>query len=140
VVAQAALESGWGRHEIRAADGSTTHNVFGVKAGRNWHGPVVEKTTTEFVNGVAQKTTAKFRAYGSYAEAFRDYASVLRNNPRYAGIVGQTHDAKGFANGLQQAGYATDPAYADKLVRVINGSTLRMSLQAEPPAQVLARR
>jgi len=140
MVGQAALESGWGRHEIRAADGSATYNVFGIKAGRSWKGPVVEKATTEYVNGVAQKTTAKFRAYASYDEAFRDYASLLRNNPRYANVVGQAQDARGFARGLQQAGYATDPAYADKLVRVINGSTLRQSLIAGSPAQVLAWR
>ncbi|MCE9640711.1 MAG: flagellar assembly peptidoglycan hydrolase FlgJ [Betaproteobacteria bacterium] len=140
MVGQAALESGWGRHEIRAADGRTSHNLFGVKAGRNWKGPVVEKPTTEYVNGVAQKTTARFRVYESYAEAFNDYASLLKNNARYDKVVGQSHDAKGFAKGLQQAGYATDPAYADKLVRVINGATLRVSLLGEPPAQVLARR
>jgi peptidoglycan hydrolase FlgJ len=139
MIGQAALESGWGRHEIRTDSGQSSHNVFGIKAGRNWNGPVVEKTTTEFVNGVAQKTTAKFRVYGSYAEAFRDYASLLRNNPRYANVLGQSQDAKGFARGLQQGGYATDPAYADKLVRVINGATLRHSLLAAAPAQVVAQ-
>jgi flagellar protein FlgJ len=142
MVGQAALESGWGRHEIRNADGSATHNLFGIKAGRGWNGPVVEKTTTEYVNGVAQKTTAKFRAYSSYGEAFRDYANLLRSNPRYNNALAQGQDARGFARGLQQGGYATDPAYADKLVRVINGNTLRQSLAATAPApvQVLARR
>ena len=140
MIGQAALESGWGRHEIRTADGTPSHNVFGIKAGRNWKGPVVEKTTTEYVNGVAQKTTAKFRVYDSYADAFRDYANLLRNNPRYSQVVGQAGDAHGFARGLQQAGYATDPAYADKLVRVINGTTLRQSLAASAPPQVVAQR
>ena len=142
MVGQAALESGWGKHEIRNADGSSTHNLFGVKAGRGWNGPVVEKTTTEFVNGVAQKTTAKFRAYASYGEAFKDYAKLIGGNPRYAGVLAQAQDARGFARGLQQAGYATDPAYADKLVRVINGTTLRQSLAYVPPttSQMLARR
>jgi flagellar protein FlgJ len=128
MVGQAALESGWGRHEIRAEDGSQTYNVFGVKAGRSWTGPVVEKTTTEYVNGVAQKVTAKFRAYSSYAEAFKDYASLLMGNRRYAAVIGQGQDAEAFARGLQQAGYATDPAYADKLTRIINSPTLRSSL------------
>ena len=128
MVGQAALESGWGRHEIRAADGKPSHNVFGIKAGRNWTGPVVEKTTTEYVNGVAQKVTARFRAYPSYSEAFNDYAKLLRNNPRYATVLGQAQDAKGFAHSLQKSGYATDPAYADKLTRIINGNTLRQSL------------
>jgi flagellar protein FlgJ len=142
MVGQAALESGWGKHEIRNADGSGTHNLFGIKAGRGWNGPTVDKTTTEFVNGVAQKTTAKFRVYASYGEAFRDYAKLIGGNPRYAGVVAQGQDARGFARGLQQAGYATDPAYADKLVRVINGTTLRQSLAYAPPApaQLLARR
>ena len=128
MVGQAALESGWGRHEIRAADGTASHNVFGIKAGRSWKGAVIEKTTTEFVNGVAQKVTARFRAYASYGEAFQDYAKLLRNNPRYAAVLGQAQDAKGFAHSLQKSGYATDPAYADKLTRIINGNTLRQSL------------
>jgi flagellar protein FlgJ len=128
MVGQAALESGWGKHEIRADDGSPTYNVFGVKAGRGWNGPVVEKTTTEYVNGVAQKVTAKFRAYSSYAESFKDYASLLLGNRRYAAVVGQGQDAEAFARGLQQAGYATDPAYAAKLTRIINSPTLRASL------------
>jgi flagellar protein FlgJ len=145
MVGQAALESGWGRHEIRHADGSSTHNLFGIKAGGNWKGATVDKTTTEFVNGVAQKVTAKFRAYASYGEAFRDYARLIGGNPRYAGVIAQSQDARGFARGLQQAGYATDPAYAEKLVRVINSSTLRDSLayaQPETPRlpQMLARR
>jgi len=128
MVGQAALESGWGRHEIRGDDGSPTYNVFGVKAGRSWNGPVVEKTTTEYVNGVPQKITAKFRAYSSYAESFKDYASLLLGNRRYADVIGQGQSAEGFARGLQQAGYATDPAYADKLTRIINSPTLRSSL------------
>jgi len=142
MVGQAALESGWGKHEIRTADGGTSHNLFGVKAGRGWNGPSVEKTTTEFVNGVAQKTTAKFRVYSSYGEAFKDYAKLIGGNPRYAGVLSQAQDARGFARGLQQAGYATDPAYADKLVRVINSTTLRQSLAYAPPepVQILARR
>lgn len=137
MVGQAALESGWGKHEIRNADGSGTHNLFGVKAGRGWNGPSVEKTTTEYVNGVAHKTTAKFRVYASYGEAFKDYAKLIGGNPRYAGVMAQAQDAQGFARGLQRAGYATDPAYADKLVRVINSTTMRQSLAYAPPAQPL---
>jgi flagellar protein FlgJ len=140
MVGQAALESGWGKHEIRTADGGQSFNLFGVKAGRDWQGQVVEKTTTEYVNGVAQKTTAKFRVYASYDEAFKDYARLMKDSPRYAGVVNQGQDVKGFARGLQRAGYATDPAYADKLVRVINGPTLRLSLQGGPSTQVLAQR
>ncbi len=127
VVAQAALESGWGKHEIRRADGSQSFNLFGIKAGRNWSGALTERATTEYVNGVAQKTVEKFRAYGSYAEAFQDYAKLLLNNPRYAAVL-QQQDAAGFAHGLQRAGYATDPIYADKLMRIVNGNVLRQSL------------
>jgi flagellar protein FlgJ len=139
IVGQAALESGWGQHEIRNTNGATTHNVFGVKAGKDWSGPVVERTTTEYVNGVAQKTTAKFRVYSSYAESFRDYTNVLRSNPRYSSVVGQSKDAAGFARGLQKAGYATDPAYADKLMRLINGPSLKQAASSLPPTQAAAK-
>ncbi|RKP45388.1 flagellar assembly peptidoglycan hydrolase FlgJ [Pararobbsia silviterrae] len=120
ILSHAALESGWGRHEIREADGSTSHNVFGIKAGKNWTGRTVMAMTTEYVDGVAQKVRAKFRAYDSYDDAMVDYANLLRSNPRYADTVASSHDAVGFANGLQRAGYATDPAYAKKLVRIMN--------------------
>lgn len=128
LLAQAALESGWGKREIRDAQGGNSYNLFGIKAGKGWNGAVVEAQTTEYINGAAQKKTEQFRAYGSYAEAFTDYASLLRNSPRYSALFDQTLDAPGFARGLQQAGYATDPQYADKLTRVINSATLRQAL------------
>ncbi|MEW5904723.1 MAG: flagellar assembly peptidoglycan hydrolase FlgJ [Pseudomonadota bacterium] len=118
IMGQAALESGWGKREIRNPDGSTSHNLFGIKAGRDWIGKVAEVTTTEYQNGVASKQVARFRAYDSYAEAFQDYAKLLSENPRYADAMGQ-NDAVDFAQALQQAGYATDPRYADKLAGVI---------------------
>jgi flagellar protein FlgJ len=118
IMGQAALESGWGKREIRNPDGSTSHNLFGIKAGRDWIGKVAEVTTTEYQNGVASKQVARFRAYDSYAEAFQDYAKLLSENPRYADAMGQ-NDAVDFAQALQQAGYATDPCYADKLAGVI---------------------
>lgn len=127
MVAQAALETGWGKAELRLADGSPSHNLFGIKAGSNWSGPVVEASTTEYINGVAQRQTERFRAYGSYAEAFRDYANLLTASPRYAGVVG-TQDPATFARGLQRGGYATDPMYAAKLERIIGGSTMRQAL------------
>ena len=118
ILAQAALESGWGRREIRTEDGQTSHNVFGIKADRSWKGPVVEAVTTEYVNGVAQKGRASFRAYGSYDEAFSDYARFLATNPRYANVL-STQDPAEAAHGLQRAGYATDPQYGGKLVRIM---------------------
>jgi peptidoglycan hydrolase FlgJ len=125
MVAQAAHESGWGKREIKNADGSTSFNVFGIKAGASWKGPVAEVVTTEYINGEPRKVVAKFRAYKSYEESFNDYARLMRNSPRYAQVLAQANTAEGFAQGLQKAGYATDPAYADKLGRVIN-TTLRL--------------
>lgn len=129
MVAQAAHESGWGQREIRNADGSNSFNVFGIKAGAGWKGPVAEVTTTEYVDGVAHKVTAKFRAYDSYEASFNDYARLMKESPRYSQVMADASTgsvtAAGFAQGLQRAGYATDPAYADKLTRVIN-TTLRL--------------
>jgi flagellar protein FlgJ len=128
LVGHAALESGWGRHEIRRADGSPSFNIFGVKAGRRWSGDAVEAVTTEYANGVAGQTQERFRAYRSYAESFRDYAGLLKGNPRFAPVLGVT-DGTEFARQLQQGGYATDPMYADKLSRILSGATLRRALQ-----------
>lgn len=127
LVAHAALESGWGRSEPRFADGRPSHNLFGIKAGTHWQGAVVEARTTEYVNGVAESRVERFRAYSSMTEAFQDYARLLSQSPRYAQVVGST-DAASFAQGLQRAGYATDPAYAAKLERIITGPTLRAAL------------
>jgi peptidoglycan hydrolase FlgJ len=124
ILGQAALESGWGKREIKMADGSDSHNLFGIKAGRDWNGKVAEVTTTEYHNGVASKQVERFRAYDSYAESFQDYAKLLSDNPRYDEVMGQA-DAKKFAQALQQAGYATDPRYAEKLAGVIGGIRAR---------------
>jgi flagellar protein FlgJ len=121
MVAQAAHESGWGKREITAADGTKSYNVFGIKATPGWTGKTVDVQTTEVINGQAHKVTAKFRAYGSYDEAFKDYAKLISSNDRYAKVVAQAQagNATGFAKGLQQAGYATDPAYAEKIAKTI---------------------
>jgi flagellar protein FlgJ len=120
MMGQAALESGWGRREIRLPDGSNSYNLFGIKATGNWNGKVAAVTTTEYKNGVPHKQVEKFRAYGSYAEAFSDYANMLGNNPRYASVVQNGQGAPAAAQALQRAGYATDPNYADKLVKVMS--------------------
>jgi flagellar protein FlgJ len=119
IIGQAALESGWGKSEIRKADGSSSHNVFGIKASRDWTGKTVSTVTTEYVNGKPQRTVEKFRAYDSYEEAMTDYASLLKGNPRYAQVINSSHDVNGFANGMQRAGYATDPHYAKKLMSIM---------------------
>jgi len=120
MLAQAALETGWGKREIVGKDGTPSHNLFGIKAGANWSGPTVDVTTTEYVGGQPQKRIQAFRAYASDGESFADYARLMKDSPRYAAVVAAGADAKGFAHGLQKAGYATDPAYADKLGKVIN--------------------
>lgn len=120
MLGQAALETGWGRKEILAADGSNSYNLFNIKAGSGWKGRVVEAVTTEYVDGVAQKRVEKFRAYDSYADSFRDYAKLLRSNPRYENVLANASDVSGFAQGLQRAGYATDPNYAAKLTQIIS--------------------
>jgi len=125
MVAQAAHETGWGRKDIRMADGSTSFNLFGIKAGADWKGPVARVTTTEYIGGQPRKVVQAFRAYSSHEESFADYARLMTTSPRYREVVARADDAKQFAQGLQRAGYATDPAYADKLGRVIN-TTLRL--------------
>jgi len=120
MLGQAALESGWGKREIRMADGSNSYNLFGIKANADWNGKIAEVMTTEYKNGVPSKQVEKFRAYSSYAEAFKDYADLLGNNPRYAAVLRQGGDVAGMAQALQKAGYATDPKYADKLVSVMD--------------------
>lgn len=127
LIAHAALESGWGKSEIRKADGSSSHNLFGIKAGKSWNGDSVLSRTTEYVDGQAQGSIERFRSYGSYAEAFQDYARLLRDNPRYSTVIGSQNGTE-FASRLQQAGYATDPNYANKLSRIIDGPTLRQAL------------
>jgi flagellar protein FlgJ len=120
MLGQAGHETGWGKHEIKHKGGASSHNLFGIKAGASWTGKVAEVTTTEYVNGVPQKQVARFRAYDSYADSFKDYARMISESPRYAKAREQTGSAHAFASGLQKAGYATDPDYAAKLSRAIN--------------------
>ena len=127
MVAQAALETGWGKYQLRDASGNPSHNLFNIKAGNSWQGKTVTVDTTEYVNGRPTTESARFRAYGSYAESFRDYARLIGSSPRYAEVVGQ-QDPAAFARELQAAGYATDPRYAEKLTRIITGPTLRGAL------------
>ncbi|MDM0014737.1 flagellar assembly peptidoglycan hydrolase FlgJ [Variovorax sp. J22P168] len=122
MIGQAGHETGWGRSEIRNADGSNSFNLFGIKATAGWTGKVAEITTTEYVDGAPRKVTAKFRAYDSFEESFRDYAKLIGESPRYAQARAQTGSVAAYASELQRAGYATDPAYAAKLSRAINTS------------------
>ena len=122
MIGQAGHETGWGQSEIRGAGGANSFNLFGIKATGGWTGKVAEITTTEYINGEARKVKAKFRAYDSYEESFRDYARLISQNPRYANAMQATGNAKDYATALQKAGYATDPQYANKLSRAIESA------------------
>ena len=118
ILAQAALETGWGRHEIATRNGNNSHNLFGIKAGSHWQGETTDIVTHEYINGRRTQVVDTFRVYESFEHAFTDYASLISNNPRYAGVV-QAPSAEQAAQELQRGGYATDPRYADKLVAVM---------------------
>ncbi len=122
MLGQAALETGWGKRQIKNADGSNSHNLFGIKAGPGWTGKVATAVTTEYVNGVPRTKVEKFRAYDTPADSFKDYAKLITTNPRYEKVLASANDAAGFAHGLQRAGYATDPLYAAKLSRIIRNN------------------
>lgn len=118
LVAQAALETGWGKHTITKPDGGNSHNYFGIKAGADWDGDVVRVRTHEFINGRALQVNADFRAYPDAAAAFDDYVNFLNSRPRYADALQHGGDPEHFAVGLAEAGYATDPRYAEKILAV----------------------
>lgn len=119
ILSQAALESGWGRREIKGDDGANSFNLFGIKASPNWKGKVVNIMTTEYEDGIARKVQQPFRAYGSYAESFSDYARLISQNKRYSDVV-SAPSAEEAAHRIQEAGYATDPAYAEKLISIMS--------------------
>lgn len=132
LVAQAALETGWGRR-LAGQDGVSSHNLFGIKAGSRWNGQRMNSSTHEYVDGVRRSEHAQFRAYDTPADSFADYAKVL-GNPRYAAARGAGGDVHRFASALQQAGYATDPAYAAKIAAIADGATLNRALASMPGA------
>lgn len=128
VLAQAALETGWGKHMPKQANGASSHNLFGIKAGSSWNGNSADVPTLEYENGMAVRRNAAFRAYAGPQQAFSDYARMLSDNPRYASALGHGDDVAGFAHALRRAGYATDPAYAAKLTHIANSDTMRDAL------------
>ena len=121
LIAQAAHETGWGKSVPRFADGRTSHNLFGIKANRGWEGDRVINSTLEFVNGSAVRQRDGFRAYGSYAESFKDYVNFLQVNPRYGEALNAVKDGAAYLRALQRAGYATDPTYAKKIQAMMDG-------------------
>lgn len=128
IVAQAALETGWGKHIIRDDAGQASNNLFGIKAGRDWAGARVSVSTLEFEDGLPRRQNASFRAYDTLSEGFRDYVDFLKSNPRYGGALAAGSDPGRFADGLQQAGYATDPRYAEKIRDILDGERLQSVL------------
>jgi flagellar protein FlgJ len=129
LLAQAALETGWGRHVMPRADGGSSHNLFGIKADARWAGDKVVKSTLEFRDGVAVRERAAFRAYGSYEESFADYAAFIQGNPRYRDALAAAEDPHAYLAELQKAGYATDPAYANKIRAIMHGEVISGAAQ-----------
>jgi len=119
IMAQAALETGWGKHIAQSASGHSSHNLFNIKADERWQGPKVVVDTLEYDNGIARRQKSAFRAYNSYADSVRDYVDFLKTNPRYERTLTKSETAEDFAHNLHQAGYATDPAYARKLIDIM---------------------
>lgn len=137
MLSQAALETGWGRQEIRAPDGRNSFNLFGIRAGGNWPGPTVQVWTTEHINGTTQRLLGEFRAYSSYEESFADYARLIGQQPRYAQVMQNLGDPNAFATAMQRAGYATGPRYASALASVIE--TTRRLQGTVPEVQAALR-
>jgi flagellar protein FlgJ len=119
MLGQAALETGWGKKEIKGADGTQSNNLFGIKAGGSWTGKTVSAVTTEYINGEKQTRVEKFRAYDSYADSFKDFANLISSNPRYQNVLNNLSNVNSYADAMAKAGYATDPDYAKKLASVI---------------------
>lgn len=128
ILAQAALETGWGRYMISHPDGSNSFNLFGIKADRRWSGDQAVVSTLEYRSGVAQRERAAFRSYQSYAQSLADYVGFLQRNPRYQKALQVAEDPQAFTQGLQQAGYATDPSYAQKILRIMHSPAMRNAL------------
>ncbi len=124
LLAQSALETGWGRYLVQRPEGGSSHNLFNIKADSRWSGENASVGTVEFRDGVAQKERAAFRVYDSYEASFRDYAEFLRNSPRYQHALEQAADPYQYLSRLQEAGYATDPEYAEKISRIFDGDVL----------------
>ena len=129
ILAQAALETGWGRHIMPSGKGGSAFNLFGIKTGRRWKGSSVNIGTLEYEQGVAVRKKDKFRAYGSFRDSFSDYVDFLQSNPRYSKALANTSDSRQYFKELQKAGYATDPRYAQKLTSVLEGKDMQRALQ-----------
>ena len=139
LLAQAALETNWGRSMPQDASGGTSNNLFGIKASQGWSGPAVSSSTHEYSGGIASAVKAQFRSYASAGECFQDYVDLLKSNPRYAAALGTGNDIHAFGSALQQGGYATDPAYASKLTAVAGTLTRALTERASASLKFAAR-
>ncbi len=128
IMAQAALETGWGKHIIHQSNGDNSHNLFGIKADKRWSGDVAKVSTLEYRQGIAKKEVAPFRVYDSYEASLKDYASFIKDGDRYQGAVQAGKSVKGYSEGLQKGGYATDPNYAQKIQRIASGDVLNLAI------------
>ncbi len=128
LVAQAALETGWGKHAMKFDDGRNSYNLFGIKAGSGWRGGALDRTSLEFSGGVLQNRVSRFRAYASPAQSMADYVDLIRSSPRYQPALSLAGDDQGYIRAIQDAGYATDPNYADKIIGILNGDMLQQTL------------
>lgn len=137
LLAQSALETGWGKHVMQNKAGRSSHNLFGIKASPGWEGKTVSVQTVEYENGIASKKQATFRAYDSYAESFDDYVHFLQQNPRYQEALLKVDSNEGFVKGLQKAGYATDPEYAKKIISILSRGHLS-ALTSDAPTKTSA--
>ncbi|MBE9560976.1 MAG: glucosaminidase domain-containing protein, partial [Proteobacteria bacterium] len=140
LVAQSALETGWGKHAMKNADGSVAFNLFGIKASSGWAGQSVTHNTLEFRQGAMQKETANFRAYDSVADSLDDYVAFVKTRARYAQALNHNGSDSHYVKGLQQAGYATDPAYASKINNIMNGQTFKQAVDALADADPVGNR
>ena len=130
LIAQAALETGWGKAVTRHTDGSSSFNLFNIKADKRWNGENVIKSTLEYDNGIAKHEKASFRSYDSYADSFTDYVDFLRTNSRYDDALHHQGDDKLFIKDLHKAGYATDPNYSDKVLDILNRDSIQKHAEA----------
>ena len=128
IIAQAALETGWGKHIIHQSNGENSHNLFGIKADRRWVGEIAKVSTLEYKNGIAKKEIAPFRVYESYESSLKDYSHFVKESDRYKGAVINGKSIKGYSEGLQSGGYATDPNYASKIQRIASGDILKQAI------------
>jgi flagellar protein FlgJ len=128
LIAQAALESGWGNSVIKNSDGTNSFNLFNIKADRSWHGKQAQVSALEFDQGIARRISSGFRSYSSYQDSFNDYVNFIKNNPRYESALTKTSNVGQYMRELQHAGYATDPSYADKVMHIYQSNALNIFL------------